>query len=233
MIVQLLAHTVVYSDTMRAASGHKWEPEDMATDIDALGEFAGRACYQSWSRPNPATATSVGYHANTLEHGHFSIYEHGSFTVYVEGVSRALTHELVRHRHLSYSQLSQRFVAEDRREDGPVIPPALATDAVGREMLEDAHEAAMEAYTDLTAHLVAKGFPRKQAREAARAVLPNAQETKIVVSGNMRAWRDFVAKRMDPHADAEIREFATEIFRLMRFLAPDSVQDIQPLKETV
>src|SRR5262245_62842939 len=86
---------------------------DWSTDADggeALAEFAGRACYQSWSKPNPATATNATYLAHILEVGHLSVLEHGTATFYLTGVSRSLSHEFVRHRHFSYSQLSQRYV---------------------------------------------------------------------------------------------------------------------------
>src|SRR5437660_4736493 len=86
-----------------------------STDADggeALAEFAGRACYQSWRKPNPATATNAGYIRHILEVGHLSVLEHGSVTFYLTGMSRSLTHELIRHRHFSYSQLSQRYVPE-------------------------------------------------------------------------------------------------------------------------
>ena len=79
-----------------------------STDADggqALAEFAGRACYQSWSKPNPVTATNAGYLRHILEVGHLSVLEHGTVSFYLTGVSRSLTHELIRHRHFSYSQL--------------------------------------------------------------------------------------------------------------------------------
>lgn len=66
---------------------------------DTLGEMAGRLCYESWDRPNPATATNAGYLANIIKQQHFSVLEHASATIYLEGVSRTLTHELIRHRH--------------------------------------------------------------------------------------------------------------------------------------
>ena len=91
---------------------------DWSTDAEggqALAEFAGRACYQSWHKPNPATATNAGYLAHILEVGHLSVLEHGTATFYLTGVSRSFTHELVRHRHFSYSQLSQRYVPGARR----------------------------------------------------------------------------------------------------------------------
>src|ERR1700742_4526442 len=99
------------------------------TDADggqALAEVAGRACYQSWKKPNPATATSAGYLRHILEVGHLSVLEHGTVTFYLTGISRSLTHELIRHRHFSYSQLSQRYVPEGDAEI--VEPPVIASD---------------------------------------------------------------------------------------------------------
>jgi thymidylate synthase (FAD) len=100
-----------------------------STDADggeALAEFAGRACYQSWKKPNPATATNAGYLRHILEVGHLSVLEHGTVTFYLTGVSRSFTHELVRHRHFSYSQLSQRYVPG--REQAMVEPAVIAED---------------------------------------------------------------------------------------------------------
>lgn len=94
-----------------------------ASEVETLIEFAGRACYQSFHRPVEATNTTEKYTANTLfNRGHWSIAEHASATFYITGVSRAFTHELIRHRHLSFSQLSQRFV--DESKPGVVIPPS-------------------------------------------------------------------------------------------------------------
>lgn len=188
-----------------------------------LTEFAGRACYQSFDRPNPATNTTEKYLNRTLfEQKHWSIAEHASATFYIEGVSRAFTHELIRHRHLSYSQLSQRFV--DGSDIEVVLPPALAdyydlhvdvTDA-----FDKAIEAAQEAYKKLAAALLDGGCSRKQAREAARAVLPNATETKIVVTGNLRAWHEFCERRTQPDADAEMQEVAGMIYDQLNAIAP-------------
>lgn len=79
-------------------------------DADDLAEQAGRLCYLSWNRPNPATATNKGYLANIIAQGHFSVLEHASATFYIDGVTRNFTHELIRHRHLSFSEVSQRYV---------------------------------------------------------------------------------------------------------------------------
>src|SRR3954463_4030572 len=168
-----------------------------STDADggeALAEFAGRACYQSWTKPNPVTATNAGYLRHILEVGHLSVLEHGSVSFYLTGVSRSLTHELTRHRHFSYSQLSQRYVPE--RDAAMVEPDVIAGDPELHQRFVAAAEAAVQAYTELLEGLEKKfadvehaTLRRKQARQAARALLPNATETRIVVTGNYRAWR--------------------------------------------
>ena len=117
------------------------------TDADggqALAEFAGRACYQSWKKPNPATATNAGYIRHILEVGHLSVLEHGTVTFYFTGVSRSLTHELIRHRHFSYSQLSQRYVPG--RGSAFVEPEVIAGEPELHAAFVEAAEAAEEGY---------------------------------------------------------------------------------------
>jgi thymidylate synthase (FAD) len=204
-----------------------------STDTDggeALAEFAGRACYQSWKKPNPATATNEGYLRHILEVGHLSVLEHGSVTFYITGISRSLTHELIRHRHFSYSQLSQRYVPE--RDAAMVEPEVIASDPELHALFQSAAEASVAAYTDLLKGLEEKfadvpsaTLRRKQARQAARSVLPNATETRIVVTGNYRAWRHFVAMRASEHADVEIRDLAVECLRQLQKAAPNAFAD--------
>jgi thymidylate synthase (FAD) len=210
-------------------------PEDVPWETDAdggeaLAEFAGRACYQSWNKPNPRTATNAGYLRHLLEVGHLSVLEHGVVTFYLTGVSRSLTHELVRHRHLSYSQLSQRYVPE--RDAAMVEPDVIAADPELHARFVAATDASLAAYTDLLEGLQ-KRFAgvenavlrRKQARQAARSVLPNATETRIVVTGNYRAWRHFVAMRASEHADVEIRALAVACLRELQRVAPNVFAD--------
>lgn len=199
---------------------------------EALAEFAGRACYQSWSKPNAATATNAGYLRHILEVGHLSVLEHGVVSFYITGVSRSLTHELVRHRHFSYSQLSQRYVPE--RNAAMVEPAVIAEDPELHEKFTTAAQASLAAYDDLLAALEARfadvpnvTLRRKQARQAARCVLPNATETRIVVTGNYRAWRHFVAMRASAHADVEIRELAVECLRQLQKAAPNVFGDFE------
>jgi thymidylate synthase (FAD) len=223
----LSAEVIAYT-TFTAPSDIPWE-----TDADggqALAEFAGRACYQSWGKPNPRTATNAGYLRHILEVGHLSVLEHGSVTFYLTGISRSLTHELIRHRHFSYSQLSQRYVPE--RDADMVEPDVIAGDPELHARFVAATDAALQAYTELLeglekrfADVANPTLRRKQARQAARAVLPNATETRIVVTGNYRAWRHFVAMRASEHADVEIRELAVACLRELQRVAPNVFAD--------
>lgn len=197
-----------------------------------LLEFAGRACYQSWGKPNPETATNLGYIRHILEVGHLSVLEHGSVSFYLSGVSRSFTHELVRHRHLSFSQLSQRYVNES--DAAMVLPEVIDNDTDMTEVFKFAAVAAQQAYNKLVellqlryAAVPDKTLRRKMARQAARAVLPNATETRIVVTGNYRAWRHFINLRATEHADLEIRTVAIEILRQLQENVPNVFADYE------
>jgi thymidylate synthase (FAD) len=206
-----------------------------STDADggsALVEFAGRACYQSWSKPNPRTATNASYISHIIDVGHFSVLEHASVSFYISGISRSCTHELIRHRHFSYSQLSQRYVPADDAE--VVLPPGLEDDPELQELFLAAADASRAAYTELLTRLEDKladvpnaTLRRKQARQAARAVLPNGTETRLVVTGNYRAWRHFIAMRASEHADVEIRRLAIACLRELVAVAPAVFGDFE------
>jgi thymidylate synthase (FAD) len=226
--VQLIART-----EFLAPPDVPWE-----TDADggpALVEFAGRACYQSWSKPNPKTATNAAYLRHIIDVGHFSVLEHASVSFYITGISRSCTHELIRHRHFSYSQLSQRYVPE--HDSQVVVPPGIAGDEELQEIFAAAADASRATYVELLSRLEAKFIGdeaggravlrRKQARQAARAVLPNATETRIVVTGNYRAWRHFIAVRASEHADLEIRRLAVECLRQLIEVAPQAFSDFE------
>lgn len=208
---------------------------DWSTDADgaeALTEFAGRACYETWDKPNPHTAANASYVRHILEVGHTSLLEHSSVTFYVTGISRSCTHELIRHRHFSYSQLSQRYVSE---EDFKIVPPpAIADDPELVEIFRETTAQSKEAYSHILKHLEKKFsaepnalLRRKQVRQAARAVLPNATETRIVVTGNLRSWRHFIAMRATEYADIEIRQLAVECLRQLQKIAPAIFDDFE------
>lgn len=228
MKVDLLAHTAIaeYPVPMREAYGYelwRWkEGFTEETDADVLAEAAGRLCYKSFDRPNPATAANADYLANILAQGHYSVLEHASATFLVRDVSRALLTELTRHRHLSFSVVSQRYCDYSKTE--PVIPPGADSDAEA--LIRADYRAALLIYGQLVDTLTRNGLKRKQAREAARCVLPNAAPVDMVVTGNMRAWRDVLGKRWHVAADAEIRALAGAILGHLRSIAPNSFQDV-------
>lgn len=119
--VQLIAATEFH-----APQGVEWEVDPGASASEALVEFAGRACYESFDKPNPRTASNQAYLHHILEVGHDALLEHATATLYIRGLSRSATHELVRHRHFSFSQLSQRFVHPEETE--VVLPKLIAED---------------------------------------------------------------------------------------------------------
>ena len=202
-----------------------------STDGERLAEFAGRLCYMS--QHNPAKRATREYLENIKKQGHGSVLEHANYSILLEGVSRSLTHELVRHRAgFAYSQLSQRYV--DESEANFVIPPAVAGNAELEGAWRAQVEGAQAVYVDLVAKLMDrygwvqdKIHRRKMAREAARAVLPNATETKIVVTANARAWRTMLELRSSEGAELEIRRMAVAVLRLLQREAPGFFSDFE------
>jgi len=202
-----------------------------STDGERLAEFAGRLCYMS--QRNPANRTTRDYLENIKRQGHGSVFEHANYSVLVEGVSRSLTHELVRHRAgWAYSQLSQRYVDESVADF--VMPPAIIGDEALERSWREQVESAQRSYVSLVDELMKryawvadKVHRRKMAREAARAVLPNATETKIVATGNVRAWRTMLELRSSESAELEIRRFAIAALRMMQQEAPAMFSDFE------
>jgi thymidylate synthase (FAD) len=200
---------------------------------EALAEIAGRTCYMSFGRGRKSNRE---YLENILSSKHGSVLEHAVWCLLITGVSRALTHELVRHRAgFGYSQLSQRYV--DETDARYVVPPLYQESAELREKWQQTIESLRKAYAELvdaTALYVQQKYPemapgtrRKWARQAARSLLPNATETKIFVTGNARAWRHFLELRGSVHADTEIRLLAIEIYRVLKKESPNIFQDIE------
>ena len=195
-----------------------------STDGERLAEFAGRLCYMS--QRNPASRTTREYLENIKRQGHGSVLEHANYTLLLEGVSRSLTHELVRHRAgWAFSQLSQRYV--DESEANFVVPPAIIGDEALVATWQAQIEEAQRTYVRLVDELMTrygwvadKVHRRKMAREAARGVLPNSTETKIVVTGNARAWRTMLELRSAEGAEAEIRRMAIAALRVLQAEAP-------------
>lgn len=204
-------------------AGVEWETD--AQDSEALVEFAGRACYETFDKPNPRTASNSAYLRHIMEVGHMALLEHATATMYVRGISRSAAHELIRHRHFSFSQLSQRFVHSDDAE--VVLPPLIAQDPELRRLMLRAVDESRFVYQELLDALEEKLtaepnalLRKKQARQAARAILPNATESRIVVTGNFRTWRHFFGMRATEHADVEIRALAVACLKLLQNQAP-------------
>lgn len=192
-------------------------------------EFAGRLCYMSFSNPRPG-----GHNAfvqNILESGHGSVLEHANFTFVLTGISRSLSHQLVRHRAgFSYSQLSQRYV--DSSNVAFVVPPTIQD---GSEWLQASWKimclGIMTKYRDLLAELQQESAgiidptldittQRKVLRQTARSFLPNCTETRIVVTANARAWRHFIELRGSKFADTEIRRLTFLIYNALVGVCP-------------
>ena len=223
MKVQLLANTTLEPDSLRLLRDLGYETRFDSTAADELAEFAGRNCYRSFDRPNPATRKNADYLKHILDVGHESVLEHASATFYIEA-SRSVLAELERHRHLSFSVVSQRYV--DATNLGYHVPPALQDNELLNTWLHRQAFDASEVYNAIVDELTLRGQPRKQAREAARAVLPNMTNSPMVVTGNHRAWRYVIKARHHEAADAEIRELAGELLRQLRQIAPNTYQDI-------
>ena len=154
--------------------------------------------------------------------GHESVIEHVVFTFRIEGVSRACTHQLVRHRIASYSQRSQRYV--DEGEFDYVVPPSIEGSEEAKREFEETMDFLIKKYEQLKDIGVTK--------EDARFVLPNACTTTIVVTMNARSLRNFLKVRMEKHAQWEIRVLAGKMYDLVQKVAPELFEDLQTLRDT-
>ncbi len=152
-----------------------------------------------------------------MESGHASPIEHVSFTFAIDGISRALSHQLVRHRIASYSQQSQRYV--NGAACNYIVPPAIAKNKEALARFEKFMEEVGAAYADIHALLSADGRADK-ANEDARFVLPQAAETRIVVSMNCRTLLNFFAHRCCTRAQWEIRSVAQDMLKICRDILP-------------
>ena len=174
--------------------------------------------------------------------GHYSPLEHVSFTFAAEGVSRTLTHQLVRHRLASYSQQSQRYVKLDNFQY--IIPPAIENNEKAKALFLEAMEADKESYLKITDELykkyydelIASGMSEKKAESAAeknaiedaRYVFPNACETKIVFTMNARTLLHFFEVRACNRAQWEIREMAIEMIKKVKAIYPSLFVNVGP-----
>ena len=217
-----------------ADEGVTWQT-DTEVGAERLAEVAGRVCYMSYGKGRRTNEEFIGH---LIEVGHGSVLEHGVWNFVVTGVSRSFTHELIRHQHFSYSQLSQRYV--DESDSDYVEPDVIANDPALHEVWAEAVNAARHAYDELVKGLETrfsdvsdKTLRRKMARQAARSVLPNATETKIFFTGNARALRHFIELRGSEHAEVEIRKVAVQVLKILQKEAPNVFGDytLEPLAD--
>jgi len=210
---------------------------DTSLAAEVLTEVAGRTCYMSFGK---GRKSNQEYLENILSSKHGSVLEHAVWSLLFTGVSRSLTHELVRHRAgFGYSQLSQRYV--DEGDARYVVPPLYQESKELQEKWQQTIDLVRRAYVELaeaTTQYVQQKHPempprdrRKWARQAARSILPNACETKIFVTGNSRAWRHFLELRGSPHADTEIRLLAVEVCKALKKESPNIFHDIELVDE--
>lgn len=226
-------------DRFLADHGVSWQSDsDIASEV--ITETAGRTCYMSFAKPRPGGNKTYLHHIKEVGHG--SVLEHAVWSLLVTGVSRSLTHELVRHRAgMAYSQLSQRYVDESVAEY--VEPDVIANDPELHALWRDAVGHVHAAYVKLAERLNAKladpqaaaaamlppdadrTTRRKAARQAARSVLPNATETKITVTANARALRHFLEQRGSAFAEPEIRKLANKLLDVLQAESPNLFGD--------
>ena len=186
----------------------------------AVIEFAGRTCYKALKAKNPVTDSHRGYIHNILKQKHYSVLEHSSYTFLLTGISRADSHEIVRHRHFSFSQESQRFVMQ--REPFQIsVHPTIEYEVESLVEYAESLSKDFEYANDLYDSFKERGFKHKQAAEAARQALPNAAAVTMVVTGNVRSWMEFISKRDHPAADAALREIARQIADILADELPE------------
>lgn len=192
---------------------------------------AGKLCYSPKGitelNDNLTDHTVANYLNMILDIGHGSVLEHSSITFGIEGISRSLSHQLVRHRiGCSYSQQSQRYV--DSTDFNYIVPEEIKNTKNALDIFNIAMKQAQVAYNDIAAILITKYVDsgmdlkkaKKKAYEDARAVLPNATETKIVVTMNVRALFNFFKERLCERAQTEIREMALEMWKCCMEISP-------------
>ncbi|MGO8949849.1 MAG: FAD-dependent thymidylate synthase [Ktedonobacterales bacterium] len=208
---------------------------DSENGSELIVELAGRVCYLSFG-DKQFRKTNADYVGNLINQGHGSVLEHAVWDLLITGVSRSLTHELVRHRAgTAFSQLSQRYVDESTADF--VEPAVIAADPELHEIWRESIQASHRTYITLVEKLADRvqekfaGLPRtqrqKMAREAARSVLPNATETKVLFSANARALRLIIGMRGSEGAEPEIRRLAVKLARLMQKEAPNLFNDME------
>ena len=200
-------------------------------DSSQLCKTAGQICYASFGPKHTTNENAAAYFERLTSAGHGSVLEHASFSFLLYGISRSVTHELVRHRHLGFSQVSQRYVS------GAVLRfverPEYQSDPELHQLFEERAERAATEYETMAGRLLERQDrgvallgaeyrtdARKKVQQTARSLLPNETEAPMIVTGNVRAWRHVVEMRADEHAESEIRQAAVRLFLCLAVADP-------------
>lgn len=193
----------------------KVELLSITPNTERLVEESGRTAYLSFEKQK--NGSEKKFIKMLIKSGHLSVLEHASATFRIKGGSRAFTHQLVRHRLCSYTQQSQRYV--DEHEFSFIEPEAIINNKEAHSLFIDFVNRAKEVYAKLS-ELGIKN-------EDARFVLPNAVESEVVVTANLREWRHIVELRGNPDAQWEIRKIAIEILKILKKHAPTVFEDFE------
>lgn len=204
-----IAKTVAYQVEQAEFLAENGVMPQIKHEMDVM-EFAGRVCYMSFDKPRPGGKKA--YFDNIIEQKHGSVLEHHSISFAISGVSRSLTHELVRHRvGVAYSQLSQRYVGPEHLAF--VVPVDMIQslrDGEHQDWLVSLNVAA-QVYRDYCE----KHGKSKKTMQAARSILPNCTETKLVFTANVRSLRHLIELRTGEGAEPEIRRLFNAIYKIV------------------
>jgi len=184
-------------------------------DAEKLIETAGRTSYLSFDKQ--AKNTEKEFIRMLLKRGHHSVLEHAYATFRISGISRALTHQLVRHRLCSFTQQSQRYVNESTFNH--IEPESVRNNPEAHSIFAEFMVKAKKVYSNLQKLGIQN--------EDARFVLPNAVESQIVVTANLREWRHIVELRGNPDAQWEIRKVVIEVLRILEEHTPTVFEDFE------
>ena len=211
--------------------GYVDDPTELP-DSSQLCKTAGQLCYASFGPRRTTNENAVSYFGRLTSAGHGSVLEHASFSFLLYGISRSVTHELVRHRAgAGFSQISQRYVS------GAVLRfverPEYQGDEELHRLFEERADQAAAGYQEMAERLLGrqggghtmlsadqKTDARKKVQQTARSLLPNETEAPMVFTGNVRALRHIIEMRADAHAESEIRGLALRLFLCLRTADP-------------
>ncbi len=197
------------------------------SELKTMLEVIGRHCYMAFG-DKAKSKNSHEYITNIIKHKHFSILEHINFTFLIRGISRFCTHELVRHRHGSYTQFSTRYCDV---EDMAVVLPNVDTDIIS--YLEHCKDCFIRYSVEYNKEIEKYSRNKKgkvpmdvvkAARGVARFYLPSGLEAPITITGNLRTFMEAIDKRFSVHADSEIRNLFKDIIYIIKRIIPESVE---------